>query len=371
MVESYLKVSCKFANPELQSLTRTDLSALLPSTACILVIGAAPSEHKIIVELDTGLVGFAIDRLLGGTGEAGRILRPLTEIEQGVFSFLALKIINFVHDGWERGREIALSLDRFASNIDDITDIISSESGYYLVGANFAAGKRVGYARVLLPHALIAESFRAPPAQSGATGEELDYMRSVFRSLPVRNVLATVEGAYLDLGPDDIAQLEPGDIILLENHELSLRSGLVGGASFVKLGTGENGGLRVRVFDDGDQNRLEILDIVVQEKPAEAPMADTENNEEGAVAAPDDNLAGTENLLRDVPAPVVVELGRISMSTAQVVRLRQGEILRLPRGANDPVDLTVNGKLFARGELIEVDGELGVRLLKVVGAPRG
>ena len=85
-------------------------------------------------------------------------------------------------------------------------------------------------------------------------------------------------------------------------------------------------------------------------------------------AEPRDNLAETEGLLRDIRAPVVVELGRISLNTHQVAKLRAGQILRLPRGANDPVNLVVNGKLFARGELIEIDGELGIRLIQVVGS---
>ena len=83
----------------------------------------------------------------------------------------------------------------------------------------------------------------------------------------------------------------------------------------------------------------------------------------------DENLAETEGLLRDIAAPVVVELGRIRMNAAQVVRLHKGQVLRLARGPNDPVDLVVNGKLFARGELIEVEGELGVRLVQIIGAP--
>ncbi|MEO1174024.1 MAG: hypothetical protein AAFX94_18550, partial [Myxococcota bacterium] len=96
MIESYLKVSCRFSEPMLQPVTRGDIGALLPSTGCILIVGAAPTEHKLLVDIDTSLIGFAIDRLLGGAGEAGRILRPLTEIEQGVVSFLLLKVINFV-----------------------------------------------------------------------------------------------------------------------------------------------------------------------------------------------------------------------------------------------------------------------------------
>jgi flagellar motor switch protein FliM len=139
---------------------------------------------------------------------------------------------------------------------------------------------------------------------------------------------------------------------------------------------GKNGGLRGRLLLDDDRPRMEIIEIKVQEEPAEVNAMESEEgveeviNENGAAetqALDDsgDNLLETEGLLRDVPAPIVVELGRIRLNTSQVVRLRRGQILRLPRGSNDPVDLVVNGKLFARGELIEVDGELGVRLLKM------
>lgn len=81
-----------------------------------------------------------------------------------------------------------------------------------------------------------------------------------------------------------------------------------------------------------------------------------------------DNLQETEGLLRDVPAPLVVELTRLRMNTSQVIRLKQGQILRLPRSPSDPVNLVVNGKLFARAELVDVDGEIGVRLLELVGS---
>ena len=80
-----------------------------------------------------------------------------------------------------------------------------------------------------------------------------------------------------------------------------------------------------------------------------------------------DNLEQTEGLLGDVPAPVVVELGRLRMTTAQVIRLKQGQVLRLPRAPADPVDLVVNGKIFGKGELVEIDGELGIRLLSLTG----
>lgn len=361
MLETYLKVPCSFSDVQLQPLARGNVGALLPSTGCIIVVGLAPTEHKVLVELDTGIAALAIDRLLGGSGETSRIQRPLTEIEEGVLSFLVLKVLGFTHEGWQSGKELALTLDRFASRLTDVQPLIDAESGYYLLGMSLAAGKRVGYVRVLLPNGLITQRFAAAQKQARGNAIELAHMRQVFKSLGDRQVIGRVEAATLDLGPEDIANLETGDIVILENHQLALTPEGVTGMAFVRLGRGQNGGLRGQIVNDSERSRLSIAEIVVQEEPAEADMST--NEPEG-----EDNLPETEGLLRDVPAPVVVELGRIRMNTSQVIRLRQGQILRLPRGPNDPVDLVVNGKLFARGELIEVDGELGVRLLQVVGA---
>jgi type III secretion system YscQ/HrcQ family protein len=203
-------------------------------------------------------------------------------------------------------------------------------------------------------------------------------------------VTARVEIAELDISEHDIANLEPGDIIIVENHQVTKTPESLDGTVEVKLGHGENGLLLTRVYVQDDLYRLELIDVAQQEQPVEEQMDSEHDEYEGeehedyeeheseeqhqqelseAGGTMPDNLEQTEGLLRDVPAPVVVELGRIRMNTAQVVRLRPGQVLRLPRGPNDPVDLVVNDKLFARAELVEVDGELGVRLIKVVGTP--
>jgi type III secretion protein Q len=370
LLERYLKVPCRFSDPELRPVNKNEMATLLPALSCLLVIGAAPSEHKIIVDLDAGVAALAIDRLLGGHGEEARILRPLTEIEEGVLSFLVLQVLAQVHSGWETGRELGLTLDRFAARPSDLHPLIEAVSGYFMLGIRMAVGRHVGYARVFLPLGLMTKTFGAVPAQSGSSPNEHELMKKLLLSIGDVALTARVEIAQLDLGPADIANLEVGDIIILENHRLTKAPNGFEGQVFVKLGAGMNGGVKGRLFSEDNQSRLEIVEIVTQEKPAEVIMpqpegAATPEAPEAKAEQQGDNFAQTEGLLRDVDAPVVVELGRIRLNTSQVIRLRAGQILRLPRGPTDPVDLVVNGKLFARGELIEVDGELGVRLLQV------
>ena len=67
----------------------------------------------------------------------------------------------------------------------------------------------------------------------------------------------------------------------------------------------------------------------------------------------------------DLPVTLVVELGRASLPLARLADLRPGDLVELNRHARDPVDLTSDGRPVARGELVEVDGTLGVRVTKV------
>ncbi|MFZ5469612.1 MAG: FliM/FliN family flagellar motor switch protein, partial [Myxococcota bacterium] len=72
-------------------------------------------------------------------------------------------------------------------------------------------------------------------------------------------------------------------------------------------------------------------------------------------------------LLNDIPLQIAVELARVSITAEEVVALKVGEVLDLNRVPGEPVELSVNGKVVARGELVEVEGHLGVRVLSLAG----
>jgi flagellar motor switch protein FliN/FliY len=70
--------------------------------------------------------------------------------------------------------------------------------------------------------------------------------------------------------------------------------------------------------------------------------------------------------LRDVPVDLVVEIGRTRMTIGEALKLTPGSVIGLNRLAGDPVNLLVNGKPIARGEVVVVDDEFGLRLTEVV-----
>ncbi|CAN5711538.1 hypothetical protein BH23PLA1_BH23PLA1_17400 [soil metagenome] len=68
----------------------------------------------------------------------------------------------------------------------------------------------------------------------------------------------------------------------------------------------------------------------------------------------------------EAPLTLTVELGRISLPLSRLADLKPGDVLELARHAREPVELTSGGKLVARGELVQIDTELGVRVLQVL-----
>jgi flagellar motor switch protein FliN/FliY len=72
--------------------------------------------------------------------------------------------------------------------------------------------------------------------------------------------------------------------------------------------------------------------------------------------------------LTDVTVELTVEVGRTHMSLGETMSLGQGSVVTLDRLADKPVDLLVNGRPIARGEVVVIDEQFGLRITEVNGA---
>lgn len=75
---------------------------------------------------------------------------------------------------------------------------------------------------------------------------------------------------------------------------------------------------------------------------------------------------GNLNLLLDIPLQVTVELGRTRKQIRDILELGPGSILELDKLAGEPVDILVNGKLIAKGEVVVIDENFGVRVTDIL-----
>lgn len=71
-------------------------------------------------------------------------------------------------------------------------------------------------------------------------------------------------------------------------------------------------------------------------------------------------------VILDVPVTLSLEVGRAQMSVGKLLRLSQGSVVELDRGAGEPLDVLVNGALVAHGEIVIVNDKFGIRLTDVL-----
>lgn len=119
---------------------------------------------------------------------------------------------------------------------------------------------------------------------------------------------------------------------------------------------------------DGDgedvDSMMEMEMLKAMEEEGGAPVKAGGGMEAGGGMPP--NIAR----LLDVKLTVTIVLGRTRMTIQQVMQLGEQALVELEKTVGDPVDVEVNGKLFARGEVVTVSENFGVRITELV-APLG
>jgi len=88
------------------------------------------------------------------------------------------------------------------------------------------------------------------------------------------------------------------------------------------------------------------------------------NQEEGGEA--DEGKEANLDLILDIPLSVTVELGRSKMLINDLLQLGQGSVVELTKLVGEPLEVLVNDKLVARGEVVVVNEKFGVRLTDIV-----
>jgi flagellar motor switch protein FliN/FliY len=119
---------------------------------------------------------------------------------------------------------------------------------------------------------------------------------------------------------------------------------------------------------DQAQQALESIDV----EAGHTPPGVTPFRLEEFTGAPASTENATLDLIRDVELDLKIELGRTHMYLGDVLRLRRGSVVPLDKLAGDPVDIYVNGRLIARGEVLVLNDNFCVRVAELLaGAGAG
>ena len=266
------------------------------------------------VAVDALFASRIVDRVLGGRATLPTVMRALGPAERGVLAAVLAPM-------WDRlGATVDLGVA--AARTTNIAAIV----------IRIEAGGVVGHVRL------------TAAADGGLWTENADAVLGA-RAGRLR-VVAHVELARTRLLYRELAALVAGDAVVFDG---------VGADAFGRDASWP-GKLRVGAFAAalavGARGDLTIVDGFSRE-----------HGEEIKMAAADTKTDATE-VLASAPVEVVAELGRITMRGDELLGLGAGAVLALGRGRQN-VSLCVGGEVWADGEIVDVDGQLGVRVTRV------
>lgn len=97
-------------------------------------------------------------------------------------------------------------------------------------------------------------------------------------------------------------------------------------------------------------------------------MADTQE------LAPFGDIGGNDTMtletVYDIPVQISVVLGKTSMQVNQLLKLGRGAVIELDRKVGEPIDIYVNNRLVARGEVVVVEDRIGVTMTEIIKAEK-
>lgn len=357
------------AMDHVQAVKGTELEAVIHRPAFFATLSTAPNTERALLEVELGLAHATVDAMLGGGGDVVQS-RTLTDIEEGVLGYLVLETLRQLSEGLEPVLP-KLRMEGMPRTPAEAVSVLAASERLLVVQLRMDLGSQSGYVRAFLPASTLGQ-LRPPPAEGPwRARRRAEFERNAGR-LANASAWVRAEVGWAEISSSDLASVQPRDVVLLDRSVARPDRG-EDGAAVLRLGRGRLGRMDAELVLEGGQYKAKITAISLGEGPppgsepagGKDASGDEDPEERTSVANPGEADGG--DLLGDIPLQIAVELSRVAVGADQVVALKVGQILDLGRAPGDPVELSVNGKLVARGELVEVEGSLGVRILALLG----
>ncbi len=368
--------------PEDVALTASEILALTEDTFAhqidssnqvYISLDVAGSEAKIGIALDAKFCSEIVDLVLGGDGSSGGDLsNSLSATELAVAEFVCLAAVRKLTEIGDRPLLRVSAVENRQPHW--LVELRESVRHAHCIVQNVVVQvgrKSLGRVQVILPDEAVNVICQA--VERSDRDSRLKDITHLLPGLPTALILGES-----DVFAADITQLECGDLLIVERSFFRHAGDQLRGRGGVRLAScrdasilghltntseranqlfSEAGGgskleLRIEEFRrPGNQTEVKRMELKsLAERPEETP--------EEAAAVSLDGLMIT----------VRVELAARMLRLDEVGMLRAGQILELGCAATDLVSLSVEGHRIARGELVDIEGHLGVRLTQVLGA---
>ncbi len=357
------------------SITEVDLAATLEqlekSPQTFLALGCQPENSTALMAFDAGFALSVIDLILSGKGDETNAPRRLSPVENTIIEFLAGNVLTGINE-WV-GQNL-FCLQTIAGEPDSVfkKNERGAEAVFRLDFAEFS-----GIITVLASGEFLASIDKTEnPLLARKNGKnKFEIIEKIAPHLMLRVILGNTT-----LEAESLAFLEPNDIVLIERPVARFENSEFTGNGIVNLGSGENFNLKGQFVNGGELSlKLEEIksaavwrgrnfdrfdmDNKKTETEEKKNFDETDELPEETNEGAEENAAALENILVNLR----VEIAGDKISLREVQRLRPGQIINLGCRPTDTVRIVTDtsDEPVALGELVDIEGRLGVRLTRV------
>lgn len=280
------------------------------------------------------------------TGQRDNSILPWTEIETGFLEYLSARLLSTINPLLQNSRSMLQSVEMDESVFKTW---LSNQSEP--VELAFTSDTEIGIAYVFLylPQQMFSNDGSIPGISDFLN--RAGWMRKLPYSFSVN-----LGASYLSA--DQISLLESGDIILLDRAQIQLKDGKPAGKAEMRSDRLRRGSISGSLGYGDDKNAKLTIEALFEE--GLKAMSDANKKAEGQ------QTNANEGVLSSIEIPVIVEFARLNFTLDELSVMKQGQIIEISKSQPDVVDLSVDGKIIANGKLVDVEGKLGVRILKIL-----
>ena len=305
---------------------------------------------RLAIGLDVPLAHIIVDRLLNGERPPAEYRLPISPVEWGILTYLAADVL-----GKPRATDGPLGpwdflIDRVSPDpfdTDALGRIITIRWPLRMNGEE-------GSLRLWLPESVVgrwlaevpdASSLESiPPDSESRAALQSEWRAEAGRILFPRGLKSLRDRGLIPLVGDyrrgSVASPEGIVQLIHRSSDSSLQSFFL-----------------AEVVPNSGGGRLSLMSALQRRR------ATVDSNKALSTNEPREPL-GTPHM--DGPVTLTVELGRVNLTVAKLADLKPGDVIELHRHSREPIELTSGGKTVARGELVQIDDELGVRVTHVL-----
>lgn len=304
----------------------------LSHTAAFILVDLSATGGSGVLELELPVFFAALDRLAGSRQRSGPVMR-LTRLEEATGAFLLLTALAALRGRSELHPRLGPRLAGVTMSRVEALARLDDKRPHLAVELSLTLGDVTGGGRLVLPAVLFESAWKDLPVERDP--------------VIAPQVLAASLGARCFLGrtrltPSALATLSVGDVVIFEDASQG-GNRLLGRGRLVTRG--------FELAGEFTPDGFSLTRACKRALPLESSMPNAK--EQGGDMPP-------------LPVEVEIELTRLMLPLSELAILKPGQLLPLRINATEPVLLRVGDRTVARAELVDLEGEVGARILSLL-----